>query len=180
MQLRGLLLINLLFFVIPAHGRIPKNIYSFKVAAHNGGTIDFSKYKGKKILVVNTTAINNRNRQYAELEAAAQKYKGKLVIVGFLTDDFAMPPGKKRDTTTINKSYNVTFPLAAKVRVQGSGMAPVYKWLTEKKYNKLQDTEVSGDFQKFLINEKGKLVAVFATTEYITNPEVTAAIEKNE
>ena len=178
MKLTSLILLNFLLLSAHAQGRVPKSIYNFKVTAHNGGIIDFAKYKGKKILIVNTMSINNKNHQYAELEATYQKYKNKLVIIGFLTDDFAKPPGKKRDTTTVNKTYNVTFPLAAKVNIQEPGMAPIYKWLTQKKNNKLKDTEVSGDFVKFLVDEKGKLIAVFGTMDLATGPELTAAIEK--
>ena len=138
MKLRALILLNFLFFFAHAQERVPKSIYNFKVEAHNGGIIDLSKYKGKKILIVNTTSRDNHNHQYSDLEATYQKYKGKLVIIGFLTEDFAKPPGRKKDTSTENKIYDVSFPLASKVIVRGEHMAPIYKWLTEKNIIKLK------------------------------------------
>ncbi len=178
MKFRLIILLNFFLLTGYAQESVPKNIYEFKVPANNGNIIDFAKYKGKKILIVNTTSRDDHNHQYAELEAAYQKYKNKLVIIGFLTNDFATPPGSKKNLSTENKIYNVTFPLASKVLVRGEDMAPVYKWLTTKKYNKLRDNEVGGDFQKYLVNEKGKLMAIFAPHDLVTSPQIVAAIEK--
>ena len=168
-------------FMAPAITRIPKTIYEFKVKTLEGKTIDFAKFKGKKILVVNTTAIDHSNMQYAELETLSKKYKDKLVVVGFLIQDFATPPGSKRDVSHLDpKNYKVTFPLAALTQVKGSGddKAPIYQWLTEAKYNKLKDTEIKWDFQKYLINEKGELVAEFDPKIRVTNQAIIDAIEK--
>jgi glutathione peroxidase len=178
MRLRIAVLLNFLFFTAHAQENIPASIYDFQVVAHKGGTIDFSQFRGKKILIVNTTSRDANNRQYAQLEATYQKYKDRLVIVGFLTNDFATAPGSKKDEPTGNNVYNVTFPLAEKVLVRTDKMAPIYKWLTEKKYNKLQDTEVPADYEKFLINEKGQLVAVFTIKDVATGQKITAAIEQ--
>ena len=96
-----------------AKNEIPKSIYDFKVPELDGKIIDFSKFKGKKILIVNTTTFNNHNPQYAELEALKQKYKNKLVVVGFLIEDFSKPPRSKNKLVTHldPKDYAVTFPL---------------------------------------------------------------------
>ena len=178
MKLRIAILLN--FFVLFAHAQdnVPASIYDFTVPAHNGGTINFGQFRGKKILIVNTTSRDELNRQYAQLEATYQKYKDRLVIVGFLTNDFATAPGSVKNESTENKVYNVTFPLAEKVLVRTDKMAPIYKWLTEKKYNKLQDTEIPADYEKFLINEKGNLVAVFTIKDLATGPKITTAIEQ--
>jgi glutathione peroxidase len=156
-----LLLIKFFFFFTPVKQDIPKSIYDFKVTALNGNTIDLSDYKGKKILLVNTPINADYSRQYAELEALYQKYKNNLVVIGFLAQDYAIPPGSHQDGNPAEKNYNVTFPLAAKTIINGENMAPIYKWLTGKQYNQLKDTRIKWDFQKYLINEKGELVAEF-------------------
>jgi len=177
-KLRLIVLLNLLFIVARAQENIPASIYDFKVAAHNGQMIDLSQYKGKKILIVNVTAQDETNRQYKQLEATYQKYMGKLVVIGFLTEDFLTEPGSKKNMPITDKVYKVTFPLAEKVLVRGENMAPIYKWLTQQKYNKLKDTEVKWDFQKYLIDENGKLVAEFDPKVQATSAAVSVAIER--
>ncbi len=175
------LLVVLMPWLSPAKTIIPKSIYDFKVKALNGGTIDFSEFKGKKILIVNTTALNYSNPQYAELEALSQKYKGKLVVIGCPIADFATPPGSRKDVSHLDPAnYKVTFPLSSVVSVRGKEdkKAPVYQWLTEAKYNNYKDTEVKWDFQKYLINEKGELVAEFDPKVRVTNSRVISAIER--
>jgi glutathione peroxidase len=109
-----------------------------------------------------------------------EKYKDKLVIVGFPANDFgAQEPGSNAEIAQFcKKTYQVKFPMAAKISVKGSEMAPIYHWLTEKKYNKYMDSDVKWNFQKYLINEKGELVAMFAHRTNPSSQEVTSAIEK--
>src|SRR4051812_34919238 len=127
MKLTTLVLSNFLFLFAQAQDASVKSIYDFKVPAQKGGTIDFAQYKGKKILIVNTPTNRDNNPHYAELESMYQQYKDKVVVIGFLDEDFGTAPGSKKPTTVPEKKYNVTFPLAAKVMVRGSDMAPVYK-----------------------------------------------------
>jgi len=172
------IIFSFLFFLSFAkEGDVPSSIYSFKVTAANGNTIDFANYKGKKILIVNTPEEADYSRQYSELEALYQKYKDRLVIIGFLTNDFQIEPGSKKNPARA-KNYNITFPLASKVMVRGDQMAPIYKWLTEKKYNNLKDSEIGWDFQKYLIDANGVLVSVFAPKVKANSPEIISAIEK--
>src|SRR5271156_6789906 len=133
-----LLLCKFLFFFAPPKAeKIPASIYDFKVTALDGGTIDFSKYKGKKILIVNTASKCGNTPQYADLEAMYEKYKGKLVIIGFPANNFgAQEPGSSQEIAAFcTKNYGVTFPMASKISVKGDDMAPIYHWLTEKKFN---------------------------------------------
>jgi glutathione peroxidase len=168
------------FFAPPKADAVPASIYGFKVTALDGGTIDFAKYKGKKILVVNTASQCGNTPQYADLQALSEKYKGKLVIVGFPANDFgAQEPGSDKEISAFcTKNYGVTFPMASKITVKGENMAPIYQWLTNKKYNNLKDSEVKWNFQKYLLDEKGNLVAVFEPKMKPNNPEIIAAIEK--
>lgn len=157
---------------------IPTSIYDFKVIGLNGEIIDFGAFKGKKILIVNTTSRDGNNPQFAHLESVYQKYKDKLVIVGFPDDDFGEHPASNDETAYYKEvNYNVTFLMADKVGVKGDNRAPIYVWLTEKKYNNFMDSEVKWDFQKYLINEKGELVVEFDPKIKATGPRVATAIE---
>ena len=155
-----------------------QSIYDFKVNALDGSIIDFSQFKGKKILIVNTTSLATNNPQYAELEALSKKYKGSLVVVGFLAVDFLKPPDVKDFSPRDRSEYKVTFPLASQVPLRGPSTCPVYRWLMGVKYNKYKSTEIKWDFQKYLINEKGDLVAEFDPKIRVTNPQVIQSIEK--
>lgn len=170
----------LFFFAPPKADHIPASIYEFKVAGLTGGTIDFAQFKGKKILIVNTASECGNTPQYADLEALAEKYKGKLVIVGFPANDFGhQEPGSNDQIHEFcTKNYRVTFPMASKITVKGDEMAPIYQWLTQKKHNGFKDSEVKWNFQKYLINEKGQLIDVIEPRTKPNTPEIIAEIEK--
>jgi glutathione peroxidase len=161
----------------PVKKDIPASIYGFQVAAYNGGTINFADYKNKKILIVNAPADNDYDQQYAQLNDLYKKYKGKLVIIGFLADDFAVAPGTKTDRSYGAKDYKVSFPVAAMVQIRGNDMAAIYHWLTEKDYNNFSNSEIKWNFQKYLINENGSLIAVFDPKIKASDPKIISAIE---
>jgi glutathione peroxidase len=180
MTLTMILLFKFLFFFTPVKTEIPKTIYDFKVTALDGKTIDFSKYKGKKILIVNTASMCGNTPQYADLEKMYEKHKDKMVIIGFPANNFgSQEPGSNAEIATFcSKNYSVSFPMAAKISVKGDDMAPLYQWLTQKQYNGFKDSEVKWNFQKYLINEQGQLVAVFDPRTQPMSTEVVAAVEK--
>ncbi len=169
------------FFFSPApKNEVPKSIYLFKVEDLSGGNIDFSKFKGKKILIVNTASKCGYTPQYAALEKLYEKYKGKMVIVGFPANNFgAQEPGTNKDIEEFClKNYGVSFPMAAKISVKGDEIHPIYLWLTKKKYNGLMDSDVKWNFQKYLLNEKGELTDMFTSDVKPDDPKIIAAIEK--
>lgn len=142
-----------------------QTIYDFKVKTIEGGTFDFSSLKGKKIIIVNTASECGNTPQYAELEEIYKKYAAKnVVVIGFPANNFgAQEPGSDKDIKAFcAKNYAVTFPMMSKISVKGNDMAPLYKWLTEKAQNGVQDAPVTWNFQKFLIDEKGNWVASIA------------------
>ena len=154
---------------------IGKSIYDFKVEGLEGGTIDFSKYKGKKILVVNTASKCGYTPQYKELEEIYKKYSSKnFVIVGFPANNFgAQEPGSDKEIQSFCQlNYGVTFPMMSKVSVKGNDMCEMYKFLTQKDKNGLQDSEVKWNFQKYLINEKGELEKVFLSNVKPTDASI--------
>ena len=152
-----------------------ENIYQFKVQDLYGNEFDFASLKGKKVIVVNTASKCGLTPQYKDLEALYEQYKDKgLVIVGFPANNFAeQEPGTKEDIAAFcQKNYGVSFPMMDKVSVKGGDMSPVYKFLTQKSKNGLEDSEVQWNFQKYLINEKGQLVKVISPKTLVTDPEV--------
>ncbi len=161
--------------------QVPASIYDFKVLGLNGDTIDFSAFKGKKILIVNTASKCGYTPQYEELEALYEKYKDKLVIVGFPANNFLwQEPGTNEEIATFcQKNYGVSFPMASKISVKGKDMAAIYVWLTKKKFNHFKDSAVKWNFQKYLIDESGSLVAMFASATKPMSDEVIQALGFN-
>lgn len=152
-----------------------ETIYQFKVEDLSGDTFDFASLKGKKVMIVNTASKCGLTPQYKDLEAIYKEYKDKgFVIVGFPANNFAsQEPGTNKEIETFcQQNYGVTFPMMDKVSVKGDDMCEVYKFLTQKSKNGLQDSEVEWNFQKYLINEKGQLVKVIKPKTLPTDPEV--------
>jgi len=137
-------------------------IYNFKVEGLEGGSIDFSKFKGKKIMVVNTASKCGNTPQYAELEQLYEEYKDKLVIIGFPANNFGQQePGSNEDIKEFcTKNYGVSFPMAAKVSVKGDDIAPIYKYLTDEAKKLGFEDPIKWNFTKFLLDEDGKLITV--------------------
>ena len=153
-------------------------IYNFKVEGLEGGTINFASFKGKKILIVNTASKCGYTPQYTELEELYEKYKDKLVVIGFPANNFGgQEPGTNAEIKEFcTGTYHVTFPMAAKVSVKGDDMAPLYQWLTSKEKNGVLDAEIKWNFGKFLLNEKGELVAYFPSKVKPMSEEITSKL----
>jgi glutathione peroxidase len=167
------------------------SIYDFKVAGLDGGQIDFSAYKGKKIMIVNTASKCGNTPQYADLEKLYTKYKDKLVVIGFPANNFGdQEPGSNSEIGEFcKKNYGVTFPMAEKVSVKGDDIAPIYKWLVDQSkemakklpaenskdlvWKRYLQNPVDWNFTKFLVNEKGELVAVFHNKVNPMSEEIT-------
>lgn len=157
---------------------VAKSIYDFKVEALEGGSIDFAAFKGKKILIVNTASKCGYTPQYEELEKLYETYKNKLVIVGFPANNFGgQEPGTNAEIKEFcKKNYGVTFPMAAKISVKGDDMAPIYQWLCNKAENGVMDAEIKWNFGKFLLDEKGNLVAYFPSKVKPMSEEITSKL----
>ncbi len=137
------------------------NFHSFKTKTIDGATFDLSSLKGKKVLVVNTASKCGHTPQYKDLQALYLKYGGdKFVIIGFPANNFMNqePKSNAEIKQFCADTYQVTFPMMQKISVKGDDIDPIYKWLTTKALNSKMDAEVSWNFQKFMIDEKGNLV----------------------
>ncbi|MBY0485978.1 MAG: glutathione peroxidase [Flavobacteriaceae bacterium] len=158
-----------------------ENIYQFKVKNLSGDVFDFASLKGKKVMVVNTASKCGLTPQYKDLEAIYEKYKDKnFVIVGFPANNFAsQEPGTDKEIGEFCQlNYGVTFPMMSKVSVKGDDMCDVYKFLTQKSKNGLQDSQVEWNFQKYLINEKGELEKVISPQVLPTDASIVDWIAK--
>ena len=150
-------------------------LYDFKLTSLDGKPMDLAQYKGKKILIVNTASACGFTPQYADLEALYEKYKGKLVVIGFPANNFGeQEKGTNSEIASFcKKNYGVTFPMSEKVSVKGDDIAPLFKYLTDEA-GKLGVTDpIKWNFTKFLIDEQGKLVAVFPSKVKPMDAEIT-------
>jgi glutathione peroxidase len=163
----------LLAFVITG-ALVFSSIYDFKLTALDGSTLRFSEFKGKKILIVNTASKCGNTPQYKDLEALYEKYKDKLVIVGFPANNFgAQEPGTNNEIQAFcTKNFGVSFPMAEKISVKGDDIAPIYKYLEAEAAKKGFTDPVTWNFGKFLVDENGNLVATFSPKTQPMSPEI--------
>ena len=154
------------------------SIHTFKVEALDGTTINFADFKGKKILIVNTASECGYTPQYKELEALYQKFKDKLVIVGFPANNFGgQEPGTNTEIKAFcQQNYGVTVPMAAKISVKGNDAAPIYQWLCTKTENGVLDAEIKWNFNKFLLDENGNMIAYFPSKVTPMSEQITGKL----
>ncbi len=152
----------------------PSSVYDFKLTSIEGKPFSLSQYKGKKVLIVNTASKCGFTPQYADLQKLADTYKDKLVVIGFPANNFAsQEPGNNADIETFCKSrYGVTFPLSGKVSVKGADIDPLFKYLTEAP-NPDFTGEIKWNFEKFLIDENGKLIHRFRSQTTPMSADIT-------
>jgi glutathione peroxidase len=157
-----------------------KTLYDFKAKGIDGKEINLSKYKGKKVLIVNVASKCGFTRQYEGLEKLYEQYGEKIVVLGFPSNEFGgQEPGTEQEIVTFCKTkYDVKFPMFSKVEVKkGAGQHPLYKWLTNKSENGWNDQDPTWNFCKYLINEKGELVKFFPSKVEPMSDELVAAIK---
>ncbi len=164
-----LLILMTLLFNPPA-----KSVYDFSFKTIDGKEVKLSKYKGKKILIVNTASKCGYTPQYEDLEKLHKQYGNKLVLIGFPAGNFG---GQELATNSEIKEFctgkfNVTFLLAEKSSVKGADINPLFKYLTTAE-NPDFTGDINWNFEKFLINEKGQLVHRFRSKIKPLDEEIT-------
>ncbi|GHT44478.1 glutathione peroxidase [Bacteroidia bacterium] len=155
-------------------------VYDFTVKSIVGQDFSFASLRGKKIMIVNVASKCGLTPQYKQLEALYTKYKDEnFVIVGFPANNFgAQEPGSNEEILEFcTANYGVTFPMMEKISVKGNDIAPIYRWLTSKAENGVADAPVTWNFQKFLIDEQGRLVKSFEPKTLPDSDEIVAWIE---
>jgi len=141
------------------------SIYDFRMAAITGEEIDFKQYKGKKLLIVNTASECGFTPQYEDLQKLHELHGKNIVILGFPANNFGeQEPGTNSEILNFCKeNYAVTFQMFSKISVEGSDMAPLYQWLTDKAKNGWNEEAPNWNFCKYYINEKGELMKFYAS-----------------
>ena len=153
-----------------------KSIHDYQIQALNSEEIiDFSDFKGKKILVVNVASKCGFTNQYEGLEKLYKMYKDDLVIVGFPCNQFlGQEPGTEEKIAEFcSATYGVTFPLTTKVKVKGKEQHPIYKFLTSKELNGVDDYSISWNFNKFMLDEEGKLLEYYPSKTLPLSSKIT-------
>ena len=156
-----------------------KSFYDFKMKSINGDVIDFSIYKGKKVLIVNTASECGYTKQYKDLEQLNKLHGDKVVIIGFPSNNFGgQEPGSNDEIASFcQKNYGVSFQMYEKVDVTGKFACDLYKWLSDKSLNGWNDQSPKWNFNKYLIDENGQLVKYFASNVNPMGEEIISSLK---
>jgi|SRR5580700_8234456 glutathione peroxidase len=152
---------------------------NFKMKGIDGKEVDLSQYQGKVVMFVNVASKCGLTPQYAGLEKLHDKYGPEgLVIIGVPANEFLQQePGTDAEISQFCTSkYGVKFVMLSKVVVKGSGIAPLYQYLTNDAGQKFSGP-ITWNFEKFIVNRSGEVVARFAPRVTPEDPKVTSAIE---
>lgn len=152
------------------------SVHEFTMNDIGGKSVPLAGYKGKVVLFVNVASRCGYTPQYTGLESLYKKYKDRgLVVVGVPANNFGgQEPGTNEEIQQFcSRTYNVTFPMLAKVSVKGGDMTPLYAYLTSAKGG-----DVKWNFTKFLVGKDGKVIERFEPGVAPESPELTAAVER--
>jgi glutathione peroxidase len=158
-----------------------KTVLDFKMKNIDGKDVKLKKYKGDVLLIVNTASKCGYTPQYEGLQAIYTKYQSQgFMVLGFPANNFGgQEPGTETEIKEFCESkYKVTFPMFAKISVKGEDQHPLYNFLTAKETNPKFAGDISWNFNKFLVNRKGEVVARFSSKDKPDGDAVTQAIEK--
>lgn len=156
------------------------SFYDFTVKDIAGNDFPLSQLKGKKVLVVNTASKCGFTPQYEGLQELFENYGDEdFMIIGFPANNFgSQEPGTNEEIASFCQlNYGVTFPMMSKISVKGDDQHPLYGWLTSRAENGLEDSSVTWNFQKYMIDEEGQLVGHFAPTVKPDNRKLIRWIE---
>jgi glutathione peroxidase len=155
------------------------SIYDFSVKDIRGKTVELARYRGKVMLIVNTASECGFTPQYKGLEAMYEKLHDKgLEVLGFPCNQFGgqEPGGEKEIAQFCEVNYGVTFPMFAKVDVNGDKAAPLYKYLKAERPGMLGSEAIKWNFTKFLVDREGKVLKRYAPND--TPESITRDVEK--
>ena len=154
------------------------SIYDFKLKTIDGEEITLAKFKGKKMLLINTASECGFTPQYKNLQALHEQYGSKVVLIGFPANNFGkQEPGTDAEIKSFcTKNYGVTFQMMDKVSVVGADAAPLYKWLSNKDENGTCSDAPNWNFCKYLIDEKGNIVKFFPSKVDPLSKDITSLL----
>jgi glutathione peroxidase len=155
-----------------------KTIHEFQLPSLKGGTLNFADFKGKKIMLVNVASECGLTPQYRQLQDLNAEYADKIVIIGCPANNFgAQEPGTDAQIAEFcSLNYGVSFPMTSKISVKGDDMHELYRFVTQKSENGVEDSEVKWNFQKYIFDENGILTNVIAPTVQPADDEVLRAL----
>ncbi len=143
----------------------PTSVYDFDALQMNGQAVPLRNYQGQVLLIVNTASACGFTPQFAGLEELHQQYAGKgLVVLGFPCNQFGkQDPGSNDEIASFCQlNYGVSFPMMAKVDVNGADATPLYRWLTAEAPGLLGTKAIKWNFTKFLIGKDGQVIRRYA------------------
>lgn len=144
------------------------HVYDFEALQINGQSVPLSKFKGKVMLIVNTASACGFTPQFAGLEALHESYdKQGLVVLGFPCNQFGSqdPGSNEKIAEFCQMNYGVSFPMMAKIDVNGAGAHPLYQWLVKEAPGLLGSKAIKWNFTKFLIGKDGSVLKRYAPTQ---------------
>ena len=157
------------------------NVHDFTATSIEGTAKPLQDYKGTALLVVNVASQCGLTPQYAGLQQLHEKYQARgFAVLGFPCNQFgAQEPGSEGQIKTFCETrFGVTFPMFAKVEVNGAGRHPLYAFLTGQATAPDGPGDIQWNFAKFLVDKNGKVVARFSPTVTPSAPELVEAVEK--
>ncbi|MBP7829903.1 MAG: glutathione peroxidase [Kiritimatiellae bacterium] len=158
-----------------------KSVHDVTVKNIEGDEVPLSGYQGKVLLIVNVASRCGFTPQYEGLQKLYERYeKAGLVVLGFPANNFMnQEPGTDAEIKEFcSTRFRVTFPMFSKISVKGNDIHPLYRFLTSKETNPEFAGPISWNFNKFLVDRDGRVVARFGSREAPDSPEVMAAVEK--
>ena len=144
------------------------NVYDFEALSIDGKPVALKKFKGKVLLIVNTASACGFTPQFAGLEQLHESYgKQGLVVLGFPCNQFgAQDSGSNSEIAGFCQlNYGVTFPMMAKIEVNGAGTHPLYQWLASEAPGLLGSKSIKWNFTKFLVGKDGQVLKRYAPTD---------------
>lgn len=151
------------------------SFYDLKATTIDGEQISFEKYKGKKVLIVNTASSCGYTYQYEGLQKLNDIYGNDVEVLGFPANDFLFQErGSDSEIADFcEKNYGVTFQMFSKITTKGRDQSPIYTWLTNKDLNGWNEKKPTWNFCKYLVDENGNLVEFFDKSVKPMSKEIT-------
>jgi glutathione peroxidase len=159
----------------------PANIYELSITSSSGATVSLGTLQGKKMLFVNIATGSPLASQLAGLQELQDRYGDSLAVIAIPSNSFGNEARSNADIKVFcEASYHITFLIAQKDAVTDTDLQPLYQWLTSAGQNGVLTGTVKADYQKYLVDGEGNLVAVFAGRINPTDPKVISAITGRE
>jgi len=169
-------MIKILFTLLITSFAFAANFHEFKINSYQGDEIDFAKFKGHPVMIVNIATRCGYTGQLDDIEKLYQKYKSKgLIVLGIPSNDFGgqTPENNKAVADFCRRNYGATFPITEKQVVSGNEKNAIYKYISSQTKN-----EVKWNFEKVIFDSKGNLIKKYPSSIAPLDTSITRGIEK--